>query len=850
MKITLKILKLIAILIFIISAFLFSASFLLQDKVAGIILKSLNKNISTKLDFGSFRLSFLRKFPNASLELKNVLIHSAANFNSAGFSGINTDTLLSAGYVSVEFSITDIIKGTYIIKRVAASDGTMNLFTDTAGLVNYAFSVNTNSSSDFTIDIKRINLTDIKTCYNNLSSKLLINGNIKSGIIKSKISADSISFGAMAEMQITQFQYSDIRIIHPLNAELDLAFLSSEQAGLFFREGGLTIDGSEFRLKGAISSSNIYDLNISGKNIDIANISNYMPEKYHKLFSDYNPSGKIYINSSIKGLLSATSNPHVEVSCSFDKGIVTSMKSELGVKDLSFKLSFSNGSGNSSETSFVSIKDFEAKLGSASFAGSFSLMGPDHPSFDLCLKGTLIPAEVKDFFAIPGLSTAEGSVDFDLKYTGKPWPEGKIGLPVLLSLKPEAEMVFKSLGIGLKDKPVLFERINGRLSVSDFIQASDFSFNFKGQTIKIDGEFRNFPEWLTGGPEKLTVSASVFCTKLIPTLFLADNSSQGTTTRNNRAINLPDDIILDLNFKTDSLIYKSFSASGISGTLNYQPRLLIFKLLNMKSLNGTVSGNGSIIQNKNKSFALGGSFIVKQVDVKNTFTSFRNFGQNYLKAENLEGSLSGSLSLLLPLDSMLNPQIRSLTAEGHYIITNGALVNFDPVKQLSSFIELSELENISFNQLENDFFIRNNVLNIPQMDVKSSAADLSINGRHSFDNHYEYHVRMLLSEILSKKRKKNNQNASEFGIIKDDGLGRTSILLKIEKKEDEVKVGYDVKAAGNEIKSKIKSEKQTLKTILNEEYGWYKTDTVAKKRQAAVKSRFRITWDETDSLKR
>ena len=82
MKLIFKILKLFAILIITVSIILFSASIILQDKVADIVLTSLNKNISTKLEVGSFKLSFLRKFPKASLELKDVLVHSSSNFNS------------------------------------------------------------------------------------------------------------------------------------------------------------------------------------------------------------------------------------------------------------------------------------------------------------------------------------------------------------------------------------------------------------------------------------------------------------------------------------------------------------------------------------------------------------------------------------------------------------------------------------------------------------------------------------------------------------------------------------------------------------------------------------------------
>ena len=180
---------------------------------------------------------------------------------------------------------------------------------------------------------------------------------------------------------------------------------------------------------------------------------------------------------------------------------------------------------------------------------------------------------------------------------------------------------------------------------------------------------------------------------------------------------------------------------------------------------------------------------------------------------------------------------------------NGALINFDPVKQLSRFIELSELENINFQQLDNDFFIRNNYLYMPQMEVKSSAVDLSVNGKHSFDNDYEYHVKMLLSEILSKKRTKNKSNITEFGVVEDDGLGRTSLLLKIIGKGEQAKVRYDMKAAGTQVKASMKKEKQTLKTILNEEYGWFKNDSAVNQKPVQKKSRFKITWDDGDAVK-
>ncbi|MDQ1296961.1 MAG: AsmA 2 protein, partial [Bacteroidota bacterium] len=116
-------------------------------------------------------------------------------------------------------------------------------------------------------------------------------------------------------------------------------------------------------------------------------------------------------------------------------------------------------------------------------------------------------------------------------------------------------------------------------------------------------------------------------------------------------------------------------------------------------------------------------------------------------------------------------------------------------------------------------------------------------------NDYEYHVNVLLSEILSKKIRKSKPNTTEFGAIKDDGLGRTSLLLKITGKGEDVKVAYDVKAAGSQIKNDIKNERQSLKNILNQEYGWFKNDSSINKKPETAPPRFKISWGDEDSTK-
>ncbi len=850
MILNLKILKILAILIVTVIIILFSASLLLQDKVAYLILKSVNEDISTKLDVGSFRLSFLKKFPKASLELKNVLVHSSGNFNSKSFTGINTDTLLSAKSVSLEFRITNILGGIYKIERIGAKNGRINIFTDNDGQYNYNISSKkkTSGGDELIIDLEKIYINNMDATYNNLAISLKLRGDIKNGKLKSLITGSDIDVAALADIQINRFQLFNTVITKPIPASLDI-ILRSSKSGMLIKKSILYIDNFNLGLDGLISSEDMLDLNITGNNIDLSKARNYLPEKYLKLVSGYDPSGILKANSKIKGLLSKTSNPHIEVNYSLNKGHITYNKSDLSINNMSFSGNYSNGSKNLSETSSATIRDFKARIGSAEFTGSVLLSGFDKPKTELMLKGKLFPAELKEFFGLKNISTTKGSADLDLKLVTDFWPKGKLTINDIFYIRPEGNLTFNSLAFGLNNDTILVENINGNLAIGAIVRAENLEFKYKGQRIKINGSFTNFPEWLAGRPVKMSGTADVWCDRLIPDLFFKNSPSPGKTTSGKNSYSLSDDVFLDVNFKVDNFKYKLFSSSKNTGILNYTPGLYTFKSLNMETLKGMISGNGFVAINRNKSIIAKGSFNVSQIDVNDAFTTFHNFGQQFLKAENLKGTLSGTISILLPMDSEMNPEIKALSAEGKYELVNGALINFEPVKQLSRFINLSELEDIHFETLQNDFFIRNNFLYMPTMDVKSSAVDLSVNGKHSFENDYEYHVKMLLSEILSRKRQKTKSNITEFGVVEDDGLGRTSLLLKIVNKGDDIKVGYDIKAAGSKIIDNIKSERQNLKSILNQEYGWYKNDTTTKQKPAEKSKRFKISSGETDSIK-
>ncbi|HEX2968195.1 MAG TPA: AsmA-like C-terminal region-containing protein [Bacteroidales bacterium] len=839
-----KIIRIFLLFIAAVLIILLSAALILEDRVSGIILNTVNRNLTSRIDVGSIRLSFIRSFPRASFEMKNVLIHTSKGFDTADFS-TGTDTLLYAESAFIVLRPLELYKGKHNIENISVKSGRINLLSDKNRKTSYdvRWGNNNNEGAEANIDLEKISLENVSVLYINKADDFTIGGLIEDGRLKSSINGNKNKLNARAEVIFNHIATGSIAVTSPVEAETDLSFVSGSE-GIVFGKSTLSISNNDFSVEGSVSSGNVYDLTITGDNADISRLSAFMPVKYREVISAYDMKGKIMLNCIIKGPASSTKKPHTEITFSLQNGHISSSGSKTSIDNISFDGSYSNGWKNSLLTSSLSLRNILIHLGSSDYKGSILIKNFNDPVTELIFKGRVYPKEVKDFFNIHNLILAEGTLDADLKIITNHRFNDSLTINDFIEVEKSGMLIFNNLSFGFSKPKLIVRNISGDILVSDILSTPGIEFEYAGQKIRMKGEFSNLPEWLEGKPVIFSATGDVSFDRFLPEVFFPAENDENLS----RPVHFPEDMNLDINFRIDSLRYKKFASSALSGSLTYKAKLLTVKSLNLNTLDGAISGNGFIVQNSNSAFVSRGDFIIKHINVNNAFGTFNNFGQSFIMQDNLSGSLDGNISLLLPLTSTFRPKPKEMAAEGKYTLLNGALINFEPVKKLSSFAEVSELENIHFERLENDFYIRNNFFVIPQMNVKSSAADLTVSGKHGFDNNYEYHVKVLLSQVLSRKRKSVKRQVTEFGAIKDDGLGRTSLLLKIENKGDDVKVSYDIKAVGTQINQNIKSEKQSLKAILNEEYGWYNQETKENNPpQQTKKNRFNITWEESDS---
>jgi len=845
MKLFLKIIAWISAGIITLLTALVITAFVIQNQAVVALIDSINRNLSVKFEFEKYRLSLIKRFPRASFEITGLTVFSSESFDRSQLQGINTDTLLSAGKASLQFKITDILKRKYSVESISISDGELYLLTDSLGGINFNISSpDKGNHEEVEINLDKVIVRNLKTTYLNKATNIFISGVINNGKFRSSIKGNNLDFSCTSGIFINQLNLYSVNLQPDIQVYADISLIKSDEE-LTFKNSILRFEGLTLGLTGFIKPRNELLFKIKGENIDLSKARKYLPQKISYRFSDYTTGGLLNAVCLISGPLKRTKNLSTEIQFSVERGRLYNKKSDILVKNIDISGKYTDENGSDYHRNKIDIQQCSFQIGDAGYHITFSADNLNNPFIKLNFSGEIIPEDFKKLFKIPWLVSGEGSARLNLKLEGQllKKPE-KLSITDILNLKPSANIQLKSLSINHKNDRFSFNDASGNIIIASSLWTDDLVFSYKNQRIKITGEFGNLTAWLAGKPEIIKINGIITADSLNWLKFFT--GIPGKENNDKKAVKMPEGIEANITFLLNNFIWRRFAAENIRGILNYKPGFLSINNFSATALDGSVSGTFLLSRQKTGSeFVSQGNFKVKNINIQKCFSSFDNFGQNFIHSENLSGNLSGTLKIMMQLDSLFKPEIKSVNAEGNYLIENGALINFEPVKALSKFININELENISFSKLENNFYIKNNYLAIPQMDITSSAVNFSVSGIHNFENTYEYHVKVYLSELLSGKMKKN-KTITDFGAVEDDGLGRTSVFLKITGKGNNIKVAYDLKAAGVKIKESLNNEKNNLRKILSEEHGLFKKDTSASI-EPTSRPKFKIEWEETNN---
>ncbi len=810
-----------------------------QEKVTGALIRKVNESVNTKISYGNLRITIFESFPNITVRFSDLLVEPSPFYDRSQFIGEDNDTLLYTESLSLTVSMPSLLTGTVAVRSITARDGEVNLLTDKRGDINYkVFPEKTGDGKN--VRLKNISAVNIRAIYNDRNSDMRVSGRIGEATLGGEIFRTGIFLSTVlnADIDSASLNGNTIRDI-PVEGGVKLRKSANS---LSVAKGSLSVADLKFEISGNINySSSILNLSIEGKKINIASVISLLPEKLKSFTGSFSPSGILDLKCSITGPYGEAGKPHFDLAYGLTNGKMSHSSSGFRVNNLEFSGAITNGDHNSAETFRCTVDNLTARYGSASVNGSFMLNNLNRPHITLALDGDLDFDDLNRIFKSGYIKEQAGSVSGSIRLAGT-MPEDTPLSAALPYLKPDMSLRFRDFSASIADKGLAFSDMNGSVNLKNDLTADSLSFTFREQRFTLNAVMKNFIPWVSGGSEVLDIRGDIHADRLVTSTFTS--GKRDTLATDGKPVDLfPADVSANVRLRADSLIFNNFRAANFSTRLSYKPFVISFEEAVADGLDGHLTGQLMLGRQKEGGHIARARLDASDIDITKAFIAFNNFGQNFIVSDNLQGKLTGTVTLLAPLDGNYRIFSKALVAEAHLVINQGKLVSFAPAESLSAYLDLDELKNISFSRMENDLFINTGTVSIPKMLINSSAVNFTVYGTHGFEGDYAYHVRLLLSEVLSRKARERNRGVNSFGDVKVDGAGKATVPLKIECINGKTTVGYDFGQAQDNIKSDIAIEKQTLKGILNEEYGWYETDTT-RVRPAENKPRFSVTWEE------
>lgn len=779
-----------------------------KNQIKKYAIDQLNAQLDAKITINNIDITLFKHFPKVSLDMHLVRVTDPIQPHKF---------LLQAQHVYIGFNFYDILRKQYSIKLIAIDSAQLNLYTNLEGKSNFNIfkqDTSTVANHSFLLSLKEVNLNQVNVVYTNKSNKqhydLRVQNTLLSGDFSNtgeSINCNGLVYARMVKSN--QFVFAKNKL---LNLDLMLA-INNQTETYSFTKGFIDLDMLQLNLEGSITNkpkSVLFDVKVGARKLDIPAMLSLLPGIV-SIPTDLNSEGELYFNGLIRGEASETSSPQISLTFGVKNGKLKKGDG-LSINQIKFSGEFSNGVAHNAKTSSLKINELQFNINEGKVMGNLFITDFTNPEMKIHLKGNARAQDIIAFVKNGAVKRAEGDIKFDVDFEGflshinkVNWIKNKASGTIDLNLsniefdnnKNRTEL-FKAL-LTVNGKDVEINRLDAKINQSD---------------VKVTGVLHNLIPYLLINGEKLDAQINYQSTHMdINNFTMLGKASNGTI---QTGFSLPDNISISANVGAGKLMYNLFIAQNVSAKVLWRGKVISLEDFTAQTMEGDIKLDGQIENALDGRFLITASSHLEGINIKRLFNECNDFGQQEITQKNLNGKLSGEINFVGVWSSNFRCDLNKLYVLSKIKVSNGELLNYEPLNALGKYIDVNDLRNLKFADLDNTIEIKNKTIFIPQFDVKNNALNITLSGTHSFNNIVDYRMKIKLSELLKNKRKKLSNEFNEEEVTADRGV---NLYISMKGPIDNISITYDKLGTKQKITQELKQEKQNIKEILKKELG-------------------------------
>ncbi len=781
------------------------------DDLKDYALETIRSTIETEVVFNEdVKISLWKDFPLVAVEIQDVYIQDS----------YQTDTLLAVEKAFVQFNLINIIQNKLTIEGIRVSDGMLRLKRNEQDQWNFRVWKTTDETkkkkTDFSIEI--LTLENIQLDYDDRMVGLNIQFLSHRSRIKGRFTDENQRLGLSLNGFIQKLiMVGKERVVSlpvslagVLNIRSKEKIYTVEMGNAIMADNEMVWDAEWSKKEDGMHMQ----LKIHASNIEPDVLLPHLWPQMPKNIKDLSLKGSSDLILTMNGPFTKTHGPELDATIRMRDGGLLFQNTE--VSDLNFEGKLFMQDIKRSKAMRIAFESFNLKTPQGNVKGSGTLTDLTNPYLKLSTNGNSRLEEIITVADIGEDMQGSGNLGWNIDFEG---PLGKD----FNTTTAELRKMRWSGDVDLTETQILFnsgipELKNLKATISMNGNETNVK-NCAGEIghLKFDGaiQIADFKDIMTEPDAPVNLKGNVHLHELdivkLPEEWKFEGESSGARK-----------ITLNVITKVDLIRYHDFSATDISGNMRMKNDLLSVDDLHFKAL------DGNIISTLTYRPTAGGYQLdinagLHNIDMSRALLEWNDFGQTTITSSNLKGRATAELDAQIHLNKDRELVMNKLQVETNLAIGGGELIEFAPLLAMSRFISVDELNHVRFDTLRNHLTIKDSRLIIPKMSISSSILNVDVFGEHGFDLEMDYHVNLLLNDLLRRKSKKK-KTFDGHEII--DNKGKTRLYLWIRGKPGNLKVGFDKREVRKKLKDDFKKEGETIKQLFKEDFGSNKKETV------------------------
>lgn len=271
-------------------------------------------------------------------------------------------------------------------------------------------------------------------------------------------------------------------------------------------------------------------------------------------------------------------------------------------------------------------------------------------------------------------------------------------------------------------------------------------------------------------------------------------------------------------FAVNSFKYGNILLEDLSTKFRVDDSLYVADEFKLKAFGGEMNTSAVYDTRQDTQIVVYFKNTMKGLDIYKMLVDGENFDQEEFTSDNITGIITSEVDGRLFFTDDFDVIFDQMIVKGDFKLENGAIYNYKPLAELSKMPMpgLKGLDSLIFQTLNSQVFIYKNSIYFPKTDIVSSATDISAYGMQSFDDDYQYHLKLYLRDVFFSKNKKLLKEQGFDSDEKEDEKGeRKGLELVAKDIQGDTKYGADTKSLQRLMNTKIRLQNRGLSLIFN-----------------------------------